>query len=46
MKKIVVIIVSAFATAVILIWSLTTMIGSSAERQHESPAVTHTAGSH
>ena len=48
MKKIVAIIVSGFATAAILIWSLTMSIDSQyaqhGEHQPEHAAVTHSAG--
>ena len=46
MKQIVVIIVGGLVTAAILIGSLTVMIHSHKGPQHESPAMTHSAGSH
>jgi len=46
MKQIVAIIVGLFVTAAILIGSLTAMFESHKGPQHESPAVTHAAGSH
>lgn len=46
MKQIVTIIVVAFATAAILIGSLTAMIASHKGSHQEHAAVTHSAGSH
>ena len=46
MKQIVVIILVSFATAAILIGSLTASIESHKKPHHEGAEVSHTAGSH